>query len=141
LWHAFNQNSRPQSQRYCLISFFNCHSMNNKQGHHPINGIWLDNELKSSPALFPEQRISKPIDPKSHFNGNLLVKTVMFVCKECNGPLTPLSSCIVCKRTSQRKCTRCGSKVPYGFHMPCEYLALLGTFHSNKLNRKMESDL
>lgn len=115
--------------------------MNNEQGSSPINGIWSDNESKISPALFAEQRISEPIEQKFHFDGNALVKTILFVCKECDGPLAPLSSCLVCKRTSQRNCTRCGNKVPNGSHLSCEYLALLGKLQSSKLDRKKKKEM
>jgi hypothetical protein len=115
--------------------------VNNKQGFPPINGIWSEDESRNSPALFPEQRISEPIELKSHFDGNTLVKTILFVCKECEGPLAPSSSCLVCKRTSERKCTKCGNKVPNGLHLSCEYLGLLGKLQSNKLDRKKKKEV
>jgi hypothetical protein len=115
--------------------------VNNKQGFPPINGIWSEDESRISPALFPEQRISEPIEQKFRFDGNTLVKTILFVCNECEGPLAPSSSCLVCKRTAQRKCTKCGNKVPNGSHLACEYLALLGTLRSNKLDRKKKKEV
>ncbi len=110
--------------------------MNNQQGPASINGIWSNNESKIFPALFADQRNSDLIEQKFHIDGNALAKTILFVCKECEGPITPSSSCLVCKRTSQRKCTKCENKVSYGSHQSCEYLALLGTLRSDRLDRK-----
>jgi len=115
--------------------------VNNKQGVPPINEIWSDNESKLAPAFFPEQQISEPIEQKLRFDGNSLVKTILFVCKECEGPLAPSSSCLVCKRTSQRKCTKCENKVPNGSHLSCEYIALLGKLRSNKQDRKKKKEV
>lgn len=102
--------------------------MTSKQGFSPINELRPSNEFRSSPVLFPEQKISKSIEQKSIFDGNPLVKTILFVCNDCDGPLAPSSSCIVCKRTLKRKCTKCGVEVEYGTHSACEYLTTFGKF-------------
>jgi|GEM_PF-3778834 len=102
--------------------------MNNKQGLRPTNESNPTNELRTSNVLFPDQKNSEPIKQKSLHDGNPLVKTILFVCNECDGPLAPSSSCIVCKRTLKRKCTRCGEEVQYSKHVSCEYLTTFGKF-------------
>ena len=114
--------------------------MNIKQGFSPIEGTGL-NISQNSPALFPEQRISKPIEPRSPFDGNSLVRSILFVCKECNGPLAPSSSCIVCKRILRRQCTRCGNEVHNGTHVSCEYLVSLGKLRTNKPDKKQKREV
>jgi hypothetical protein len=101
--------------------------MTNKQGLSPINELRSNNEFSTRPVLFPEQKINS-IEQNSFFDGNPLVKTILFICNDCDGPLAPSSSCIVCKRTLQRKCTKCGVEIQYGKHVSCEYLTSFGKF-------------
>ncbi len=114
--------------------------MNNKQGSYPINERLSDKESMITPAFFVEQGMSEIIEQKIHYDGNALAKTILLVCKDCEGPIAPLATCLVCKRTSHRKCTRCGTQVSYGSHEACEYLANLGKNRLKKLNNKMKKE-
>lgn len=113
--------------------------MNNEQGSYPINESLFDKESKITPAFFVEQRMSEIIEQKFHFDGNALAKTILLICKNCDGPITPLASCLVCRRISYRKCTRCGAQVSFGSHQSCEYLAFLGKERAKK-NDKMKKE-
>lgn len=106
--------------------------MINEQGSNPINDRLYDKESKITPAFFVEQRMSELIEQKFQIDGNTLAKTILLICQYCDGPIAPLASCLVCKRISQRKCTKCGTQVSFGSHQSCEYLAFLGKDRSNK---------
>lgn len=51
-----------------------------------------------------------------------IIKSILFACEKCNGPLVPNSICIVCKKTSIRNCQNCGIKEESGNHVYCGYL-------------------
>jgi hypothetical protein len=115
--------------------------VNNIQGPYPISERLPGNESKITPPLFVEQIMSEIIEQKFHIDGNAIAKTILFVCIECGGPTAPLASCFVCRRTSQRQCTKCRNKVSYGSHMSCEYLAYLGKYRSNGYDSKKKNEV
>lgn len=54
-----------------------------------------------------------------------LSKNIFFICSFCEGPLTPISVCIVCKRAHNRSCAKCNLVKEVNLHLNCKYLISL----------------
>jgi hypothetical protein len=117
--------------------------MNNTQGLNPINGqmSYREEASNTAPTNSPRLGISELIEQKLHIDGNSLAMDVLFACHKCDGPLVPSSECTVCKRTSLRKCAKCGHEVPHGHHQSCEFLILFRQLRSSRLEQKMNKEV
>ena len=54
-----------------------------------------------------------------------LSKNIFFKCSFCEGALTPISVCIVCKRARHRMCAQCEIVKEVNSHTNCKYLISL----------------
>ena len=56
-----------------------------------------------------------------------LSKSVFFACTICAGPLIPTSTCVFCKKTYLRKCTKCTKICQLKDHEMCKILICFGS--------------
>ena len=59
-------------------------------------------------------------------NENDLSKGIFYICKNCEGPMIPISTCIFCKRTTLRRCTGCDKIRDIKSHDSCKILISFG---------------
>lgn len=46
----------------------------------------------------------------------------LYACENCDGPLTPIAVCVVCKRATMRECLHCQRHIITGTHLSCSTL-------------------
>ena len=73
------------------------------------------------------------------YERSTLARNILFACEDCDGPMVPISHCIICKKTSHRRCVKCASKVRLDIHKSCECLSLLGSLHANRNKLRCDS--
>ena len=74
-----------------------------------------------------------------NYERSTLARSILFACEDCDGPMVPISHCIICKKTSHRRCVKCASKIRLDIHKSCECLALLGSLHASR--KKIRGDI
>jgi len=80
-------------------------------------------------AEFPSYLQSE--DKKNNFAPSTFPCNFLYACENCDGPLTPIALCIVCKRATSRKCLHCQRVIITDTHLSCSALI----FYSKSLHR------
>ena len=85
-----------------------------------------DNSLINEEIEFENRIISDThcspsglIDSDSFIDERTLTSALLFACEKCDGPLIPISGCLVCKKTVFRKCIKCDLIKKVGNHDNC----------------------
>ena len=106
-------------------------SMNTLRRKIPIQTFLID-EQETAPRT-PDQTIVC-----ANFNdGNNLSKNIFFACDICEGPLVPITICIVCKKAEMRRCTRCLFLRNTYSHDACKCLIAVGSKISKKYSMNL----